>query len=85
MDSPFQFNLHDFYRKSNGSYIVVVKEESNPRSVFKISATELVGSRRDLLLKFGLDDTINIIGLANTETPPYVTIRKSPESRYFSL
>lgn len=41
--------LHDFYRNKNGNYIVVAKEEGNSRGVFKLPATELVTTRRDLL------------------------------------
>jgi hypothetical protein len=47
-DSLYKF--HDFYRSKNGNYVVVAKEEGNSRGVFKLSATELVTSRRDLNL-----------------------------------
>ena len=53
IEAPYRF--HDFYRKKNGHYIVVAKEEGNPRGVFKIEATELVTSRKDLLSKFSLE------------------------------
>ncbi|HAU1016427.1 TPA: hypothetical protein F8V18_15095 [Legionella pneumophila] len=69
--------LHDFYRNGNGNYVVVAKEEGNSRGVFKLSATELVTSRRDLLSKFALEDKINIIGLATTENPPIISIKRA--------
>lgn len=81
----FLYKLQDFYRKANGSYMVVAKEEGNPRGVFKIPATELVSVRKDLLSKFNLDDKINIIGLATIEQPPAVVIKKSNHLRYFPL
>ncbi|MCW8400550.1 hypothetical protein OQJ26_17360 [Legionella sp. PATHC038] len=68
------YKVHDFYRKRNGNYIVVAKEEGNPRGVFKISATDLVTLKKDLLSKFSLEDKINIIGLATTEKPPTVVV-----------
>jgi hypothetical protein len=40
------YTLHDFYRNRNGNYIVVAKEESNPRGVFKVAATDLVTSKK---------------------------------------
>ena len=83
--TEYPYRFHDFYRKTNGAYIVVAKEEGNPRGIFKISATDLVGTRRDLLSKFNLDDKINIIGLATTESPPALEIKRSNNSRYFPL
>lgn len=77
--------LHDFYRNGNGNYVVVAKEEGNSRGMFKISATELVTSRRDLLSKFLLDDKINIIGLATTESPPIISIKRANHFRFFPL
>lgn len=79
------YKFHDFYRKKNGKYIVVAKEEGNPRGVFQIAATELVSSRKNLLLKFSLEDKINIIGLATTEKPPTVIIQTTEHFRYFPL
>ena len=79
------YKFHDFYRKRNGNYIVVAKEEGNPRGVFKIAATDLVTLKKDLLSKFSLEDKINIIGLATTEKPPTVIIQTTEHFRYFSL
>ena len=79
------YKFHDFYRKRNGSYIVVAKEDGNPRGVFKIAATDLVTLKRDLLSKFSLEDKINIIGLASTEKPPNVVVQTTEHFRYFSL
>lgn len=77
--------LHDFYRNLNGKYVVVAKEEGNSRGVFKLSATDLVTSRRDLLSKFTLEDKINIIGLATTENPPIVSIKRANHFRFFPI
>lgn len=80
---PYKF--HDFYRKGNGNYIVVAKEEGNPKGIFKIAAIDLVTSKKDLLSKFSLEDKINIIGLATTENPPNVSIKKANQFRFFPL
>lgn len=79
------YKFHDFYRKKNGNYIVVAKEEGNPRGVFKVPATDLVTVKKNLLSKFSLEDKINIIGLATTEKPPTVVIQTTEHFRYFSL
>ena len=79
------YKCHDFYRNGNGNYVVVAKEEGNSRGLFKISATELVTSRKDLLSKFALEDKINIIGLATTEKPPIITIKRANYFRFFPL
>jgi queuosine precursor transporter len=39
----------------------------------------------DLLSKFSLDDKINIIGLATTECPPNVSVKRADQFRYFPL
>jgi hypothetical protein len=77
--------LHDFYRNANGKYVVVAKEEGNSRGLFKLPATELVTSRRDLLSRFALEDKINIIGLATTETPPIISIKRANHFRFFPI
>lgn len=77
--------LHDFYRNGNGNYIIVAKEEGNSRGIFKLPATELVTSRRDLLSKFTLEDKINIIGLATTEKPPVISIKRANHFRFFPI
>lgn len=77
--------FHDFYRNKKGNYIVVAKEEGNSRGVFQLSATELVTSRRDLLSKFALEDKINIIGLAATENPPVISIKRANHFRFFPI
>jgi uncharacterized integral membrane protein (TIGR00697 family) len=79
------YTFHNFYRKKNGNYIVVAKEDGNPRGVFKIAATDLVTVKKDLLSKFSLEDKIHIIGLATTEKPPTVVIQTTEHFRYFSL
>lgn len=65
--------------------MVVAKEEGNPKSVFKIPVKDLVTSKKELLSKFSLEDKISIIGLATTEKPPSVIIKKTEHFRYFSL
>lgn len=85
IDTDYIYKLQDFYRKKNGKYVVVAKEEGNPRGIFKIDATLLVTARKDLLSKFNLEDKINIIGLATTEKPPTVAIHKTEHFRYFPL
>ena len=62
-DVEHPYILHDFYRKKNGSYMIVGKMPGSERSVFKLPATTMVSTRRDLLSQFNLDDKINIIGL----------------------
>ena len=79
------YTFHEFYRRKDGSYMVVAKEMGNPKGVFKLLATDLLGKRRDLLSKFNLDDQINIIGLATTDSPPILSIKRSDNSRYFAL
>ncbi|WP_131795557.1 queuosine precursor transporter [Fluoribacter gormanii] len=79
------YKFHDFYRNGNGNYIVVAKEEGNSRGVFKLPATELVTSRKDLLSKFLLEDKINIIGLAATEKPPIISIKRANHFRFFPI
>lgn len=79
------YKLHDFYRNKSGQYIVVAKEEGNPKSIFKISAIDLVTLKKSLLSNFSLEDKINIIGLATTEKPPTVVIQTAVHFRYFSL
>ena len=81
--APYKF--HDVYRKKNGSYVVVAKENGNPRGLFKINATDLVTSKKKLLSKFDLEDKISIIGLASTEKPPTIIIQRTNQFRYFSL
>lgn len=85
VDTEPLYRFHDFYRKKNGHYVVVAKEEGNPRGVFKIDATVLVTSKKDLLSKFSLEDKINIIGLATTERPPTIVVQTTEHFRYFSL
>ena len=79
------YELHDFYRNKSGNYVVVAKEEGNSRGIFKLPATKLVSTRKDLLSKFSLDDKINIIGLAATECPPNVSVKRTEQFRYFPL
>lgn len=85
LDTKPLYKFHDFYRKKNGHYVVVAKEEGNPKGVFKVDATVLVTSKKKLLSKFSLDDKINIIGLATTEKPPTVVVQTTEHFRYFSL
>lgn len=84
-DTTPVYVLHDFYRNVNGNYVVVAKEEGNSRGIFKLPATELVSARKDLLSKFSLDDKINIIGLATTESPPTIYVNRTNQFRYFPL
>ena len=79
------YMFHDFYRKKNGIYMVVAKIIGSARGVFTMPVSTIVTSRKDLLSKFSLEDKINIIGLATTETPPKITLNKSSQSRYFPL
>ena len=79
------YEFHDFYRNKDGNYVVVAKEEGNSRGIFKLTATKLVSSRKDLLSKFSLEDKINIIGLATTECPPNVFVKRTEQFRYFPL
>ena len=46
------YELHDFYRNKSGNYVVVAKEEGNSRGIFKLPATKLVSTRKDLLRRF---------------------------------
>lgn len=79
------YKFHDFYRKKNGSFMIVGKEEGNPKGIFKIPATVLVNKRKDLLSMFGLEDKINIIGLATIESAPTVTVNQTKQFKYFPL
>lgn len=79
------YKVHDFYRKKNGSYIVVGKEEGNPKGIFQLPATELATTRKDLLSKFNLDDKISIIGLATIEKPPTIVVQRTRQFRYFPI
>jgi hypothetical protein len=42
------YKLHEFYRNKSGNYVVVAKEEGNSRGIFKLPATKLVSTRKDL-------------------------------------
>lgn len=85
MENKYPYTFHDFYRKKDGSFMIVAKDVGNPRGIFKVPATSYVTKRKDLLLKFNLDDKISIIGLATTEKPPTIVIQKAIHYRYFSL
>jgi queuosine precursor transporter len=85
MENKHPYKYHDFYRKKDGRYMIVAKDEGNPKGMFNVPATDYVTTRRDLLSKFNLEDQINIIGLATTEKPPTIVVKKTRHFRYFSL
>ena len=79
------YYIHEFYRKKDGDYMIVAKENNNPRSAFKMEAKKLVTTRKDLLHDFNVDDITNIIGLASTEQPPIITVNENRQFKYFPI
>lgn len=81
----FLYLLHETYRNEDGSYMIVAKIIGSTRGVFKISATELVSKRRDILVGFSPSDIVNIVGLATTDKATTVIEKKTNDSKYFAL
>lgn len=79
------YRLVSSYRDSNGEYIIVAKLLAGIGKVFKISASELVTRRRDLLESFPVDDIISIVGIASSHKTPNIVEKKLVCYHYFVL
>lgn len=79
------YQVSEFYRNNHGKQIVVAKIIDSPRGFFKLPATELALTRRDLLSGFSIDDVINIVGLAATEKEAKIFYKKPTAYKYFAF
>ena len=84
-DSSKLYRLEEVYRNSEGKQTVIAKIIGTPRGVFKQSASKLVTERRELLSGFGIDDIVNIVGLAASEKEPLVVEMRHTPYKYYTL
>lgn len=52
MENKYPYKYHYFYRKKDGRYMIVAKDEGNPKGLFNVPAIDYVTTRRYLLSKF---------------------------------
>lgn len=84
-NKTYVYTIKDCHRNAYGQQIIVAKIIDSPRSVFTMSAIDLVLKRKDILCGFNIDDIVNIVGLATTEKEPKVTYNKPTLYKFYSI
>ena len=77
--------LQDTYKEKNGDQIIIAKIIDSPRGVFKMSAIELVGKRKDILSGFCTEDIVTIVNLATIDKEPSLILKQSPIHKYYGV
>lgn len=85
MEKTTLYQIVSSHREPNGDYTIVAKLSNTIGKVFKISATELVNRRREVLKGFSMDDIISIIGIASNQQDSVLIHKKKIYFRYFVL